>query len=198
MKLFSYVVEHDKGHAPNPYFGICTLCRCKYRKSPNGHRNVVELAQKGDWIVGTGGARLDRSAGHGKIVYAMQVEDIITRKQYYASPRFKSKKPRPSGTYEQQRGDNKPPKNSFERQEQFVLISRHRFYYFGRNAIPIPHKKFPGLEKRGPGFKQEDFDNAYVMRFVNWITRHKRGIRGEPWMKQESEGRRTQLCKSSY
>jgi len=147
--------------------------------------NIVELAERGDWVVGTGGAS-GMTAGHGKIVYAMQVEEKLTRKQYYASPRFKSKKPRADGTYEQRRGDNKPPKNSFEKQKQFVLISKRRFYYFGRNAILIDHKNFPALEKRGPGFRK-DFDDVYVARFVKWITRKKRRIHGEPWMKHASE-----------
>ncbi len=46
-KLYSYVVEHDNGHAPNPYFGVCTLCRCKFRKHRGRPKNVVELAVEG-------------------------------------------------------------------------------------------------------------------------------------------------------
>ena len=66
MKVFSYVVEHDNGLAPNPYFGYCTLCRCKFREKPGGHRNIVELAEKGDWIIGTGGANLEKKRGPWK------------------------------------------------------------------------------------------------------------------------------------
>jgi hypothetical protein len=195
MNLFSYVVEHDKGYAPNPYCGFCTLCRCKFKKSRKGHRNIVELAKLDDWVVGTGGSNPKRSAGRGKLVYAMQVEKILTRGKYHTG-HFKSKKPVVNGSYEQQRGDNKPPKNSFESQEQFVLISRKQFYYFGRNAIPIPRDKFPGLEKRGPGFKRK-FDDDYVARFVRWITAKKPGIHGEPCMKGSPARRGTQVCKSS-
>jgi hypothetical protein len=96
MKLYSYVVEHDTGHAPNPYFGVCTLCRCKYREWPTGHRNIVELAEVGDWVVGTGGAS-KRSAGHGKLVYAMRVDEKPTREKYYADPRFANKRKSPQG-----------------------------------------------------------------------------------------------------
>ena len=78
MKLFSYVVDHDAGYGPNPYFGLCTLCRCKFRKFPERPKNIVELAEKGDWVVGTGGANPQKSAGHGKLVYAMQVEQKLT------------------------------------------------------------------------------------------------------------------------
>jgi hypothetical protein len=74
MKLFSYVVEHDNGYAPNPYFGVCTLCGCKFE----GRRNIVQLAKEGDWVVGTGGAST-KSAGHGKLLYAMRVDKKLTR-----------------------------------------------------------------------------------------------------------------------
>jgi Nucleotide modification associated domain 2 len=56
FKVFSYVVQHDTGYAPNPYFGVCTLCRCKFRRSRTNSKNIVELADVGDWILGTGGA----------------------------------------------------------------------------------------------------------------------------------------------
>ena len=197
MRLFSYVVDHDEGHAPNPYCGFCTLCRCKFREAPGDYKNVVEVAQPGDWVIGTGGANPRKSAGRGRLVYAMQVEKKITRKQYYDSSRFESGKPQPNGNYDQQQGDNETPKNSFEEQQQFVLISRHRFYYSSGNAIRIPLKTFPGLEKKGRGFKYKQFDSAYIARFVKWITKHKTGKNGEACMKGLPAGRKTKLCKSS-
>jgi len=92
MKLYSYVVEHDTGYAPNPYFGLCTLCRCKYRKRPGNPSNIVELAKGGDWIVGTGGANKKKSAGNGKLVYAMKVDEKLTRLTYWNGRRFSKKK----------------------------------------------------------------------------------------------------------
>lgn len=142
MDVYSYVVEHDNGYAPNPYFGFCTLCRCKLRKRPESKRNIVELAEKGDWVIGTGGAS-KRSAGHGMLVYAMRVDEKLTRWEYFTDSRFKQKKPVKAGTYKQTRGDNEPPVNDFEKHNQFALVSRH-FYYFGANAIDI--REF-GLEK---------------------------------------------------
>ncbi len=44
MKIFSYVVDHDNGFSPNPYYGVCTLAHCKFGKK--GKKNVVELAQQ--------------------------------------------------------------------------------------------------------------------------------------------------------
>jgi hypothetical protein len=196
-RLFSYVVEHDRGHAPNPYFRVCSLCRCKFRKRPGRPSNVVELAETGDWVVGTGGANLKRSAGHGKIVYAMQVTDKLTRQQYFLASRYRKKKPIENGSYEQQMGDNKCPVGSFKRNEQFVLISRH-FFYFGRNAIDIEKKKFPDLEKSGPGFRS-DFDPAYIARFVKWLKKETPGRHGDPQMQANvvSKQKGQDKCKPS-
>ena len=66
-KLFSYVVDHDLGFAPNPYGGFCTLAHCKF--SSSGRKNIVELAKVGDWIAGTAGVG-PLNAGHGKLIYA--------------------------------------------------------------------------------------------------------------------------------
>lgn len=44
--LFSYIVDHDLGFAPNPFGGYCTLVRCKFG-GKTGRRNVVELADVG-------------------------------------------------------------------------------------------------------------------------------------------------------
>ena len=83
VELYSYVVDHDTGFAPNPYGGLCTLCRCKFRKHRQGKRNIVELAKVGDWVIGTGGANKKKSAGHGKLIYAMRVDEKPTREKYY-------------------------------------------------------------------------------------------------------------------
>jgi len=177
-KLFSYVVDHDTGDAPNPFFGYCTLCVCKYRKSPDKPRNVVEMAQVGDWIVGTGGASLVRSAGNGKIVYTMKVTEKMTLSKYFNTAEFATKKPGPKGNH--RFGDNLELRTHFEKYERFVLISDH-FYYFGRNAIKIP-KKFSDLEKKFRGFKS-CFDGDYRQRFVNWIENEigaKPGKHGDP------------------
>lgn len=83
--LFSYVVEHDYGLSPNPAGGFCTLAFCKYNTA--GRRNVVELAGVGDWVVGTGGSG-PRSAGHGRLVYAMRVTEKLTLRDYFRDSRF--------------------------------------------------------------------------------------------------------------
>jgi hypothetical protein len=157
---------------------MCTLCRCKFREDSTKPRNVIELAEEADWIVGTGGANGRKSAGHGMLVYAMRVDEKLRREEYYADSRFDKKKPLATGTYAQSRGDNSRPRNEFEKRHQFALISRH-FYYFGANAIRIPDR-FSDLEKRGPGFKSH-FDPAYISSLVRWLQKnHKPGKHGEP------------------
>jgi|SRR5882672_10424967 len=192
-KLFSYVVEHDTGDAPNPYFGYCTLCICKYRKSPGGRRNVVELAELGDWIIGTGGANPVRSAGNGTIVYAMKITDKMTLHEYFTSAEFACKKPLPNRDYRY--GDNFEPRTEFEKHKRFVLVSEH-FYYFGRNAISIPKKRFPGLEKKGQGFKSR-FDEPYKASFVKWIENEvgkEPGKHGEPCLQLVGQQTKCDPC----
>jgi hypothetical protein len=172
VKLYSYVVEHDNGYAPNPYFGVLSLCRCKFK----GRRNIVPLARKGDWVIGTGGTS-KRSAGHGKLVYAMRVDEKLTRWEYFMDRRFQQKKPVKTGAYEQRRGDNVLPHGDFEKHEQFALLSRH-FYYFGAKAIDIP-KEFD-IEKRGPAFRSR-FSTSDISRFIEWLERsYTPGKHGEP------------------
>lgn len=81
-KLFSYVVQHDYGYAPNPYFGVCTLARCKCRENKRQRENIVERALVEDWIVGTGGADRKKSAGNGNLIYAMRVEKKLRLARY--------------------------------------------------------------------------------------------------------------------
>jgi hypothetical protein len=181
VKLYSHVVDHDTGFAPNPDGGLCTLCLCKFREHREGKRNIVEMAKEGDWVIGTGGAS-KRSAGHGKLVYAMRVDEKPTREEYYR--RFRKT-----------RVDSKPPRDDFEKHEQFALVSRH-FYYFGTNAIDIP-KTFK-LEKKGPGYRS-DFGPADIRRIVEWLERtNEPGKRGEPCDREPVESPKSNnRCKSS-
>jgi hypothetical protein len=168
---------------------MCTLCRCKFRKKKGKPKNVVDLAQVGDWVVGTGGKNRQRSAGHGKIVYAMRVDKKISREEYHRR-------------YRRQRSDAKDkPKNEFERMEQFALLSYlPNFFYFGRQAIDIPREHvIAHLEKRGPGFRR-DFEEPEIRRFVSWLKRNRTpGRTGDPCMKDDAcpPHKGVEKCKSS-
>ena len=160
--LFSYVVEHDCGIAPNPEGRYCTLVRCKPK--------IIKLANKGDWIVGTGGKNRknpEKSAGHGKLVYAMKVDhDPIPVRNYCRDKRF-------------QRRVDAEEKYAVGK---LAIVSSH-FFYFGRKAIPIlpkfrNHSKHP-LEKRGPGHRSR-FSPEFIEDFIKWIEEEKRGRNAGP------------------
>ncbi len=170
-KLYSYVVDHDLGYAPNPFGGFCTLAKCKYgtAKTKNGsiRRNIVELAEEGDWIVGTGGIDLSKSAGHGKLIYAMHVDEIISLAEYCRG----------------NIGNRIDAEHDIAEKSRYALIS-HQFFYFGRNAIDI--SEIPGkhldhpFEKTGPGHRC-DFSEEFIRDFAKWLKANfKVGIHGQP------------------
>lgn len=162
-RLFSYVVDHDHGYAPNPFGGFCTLAKCKYGLK---RRNIVELAEVGDWIAGTGGVVLSISAGHGKLIYAMRVDEKFSLAAYCRS-----------------NGGRVDAKHDIEEKGRSALISNH-FFYFGRNAIdisdiPRTHLDHP-FEKSGPGHRS-DFSEEFVDEFAKWLkATYKVGVHGEP------------------
>jgi hypothetical protein len=117
----------------------------------------------------------------------------MTLQQYFTSAEFACKKPRPNGDYRY--GDNFEPRTEFDKHKRFVLVSEH-FYYFGRNAISIPKIRFPGLEKKGQGFKSR-FDEAYIASFVNWIENEvgkEPGKHGEPSLQFTPQKKRCPPC----
>ncbi len=167
-KLYSYVVHHDTGLAPCIAGGLCTLAICKYKKK---HKNIQELAENGDWVVGTGGADLRLSAGHGRLVYAMRVEESMSLSDYCTDPRFRS------------RPDARLALHRLDDPARCALVSRH-FYYFGRSGVEIPAEFLTNpLEKRGPGYRC-DFLPNYIDNFLHWLeTSHTPGIHGQPCCK---------------
>ena len=89
MKLLGYIVRYDRGLAPNPYFGVCSLALC----TPNHERE-------------TRTGRLDLGACAAKrgnrLVYAMRITSVLDMNDYF--DQFPSKRPDPAGTFEQRRG----------------------------------------------------------------------------------------------
>src|ERR1035441_774820 len=152
MTLYSYVVTHDTGFAPNPFFGYCTMACCK----PEIRRHATE----GDWIVG-----LTPKADGNKIVYFMQVDEIMAFDEYWRDARFREKKPKLRVGVERKTGDNiyekrrdgtyrqlpsahsSPPLGKRESRKTMakdlsgdrVMISE-TFAYFGSQGIPLPNE----------------------------------------------------------
>ena len=68
----AYIVEHDIGFAPNPFFGVCTLATCK--PEIRWHTSI------GEWVVGIGSIA---DGIRGRMVFAMKVEEALTFEKYW-------------------------------------------------------------------------------------------------------------------
>jgi hypothetical protein len=187
MKLYSYVVTHDTGFSPNPFWGCCTLANCKPA--------IRRTAKVGDWIVG-----LSPKANGNRLIYAMQVEEIIQFNQYYRDSRFAAKipdytngkvvykcgdniyKPLPNGEFQQlqsthSNGANENPKTkAHDLGGKNVLISK-TFYYFGSRGLDLPET----LENLKVGRAQKSrFSSDIMTTFINFISRQKAGVNAPP------------------
>lgn len=193
QSLYSYVVAHDSGFAPNPFRNFCTLATCK----PPIRRD----ASLGDWVVGTGSANKRKVDRGGFFVYAMRVCEILCFKQYWNDPRFKKKKPHLCGSYLMACGDNiyyplgdgkwgqldsyhsntdgSPHQKHIERDTKInrVLISDD-FIYFGGEGPKIPDS-LKRLVKQGRGYRKLKYQNmehrSIIMKFETWF----KGLRAE-------------------
>jgi Nucleotide modification associated domain 2 len=143
-RICSYIMTHDHGLAPNPFYGYCTLAVC----TPN-HRDAK--AVEGDWIIGHLGA----PRGY-KLVYAVRVDDVLTFDEYFHDRKFINKRPKVDGTWQDRRGDNMyyldstghyqqiptrfhTERETSERDKKHprVFVASH-FYYLGKKAVSIP------------------------------------------------------------
>jgi len=84
MRIHTYIVQHDKGFAPNPFWNVCTLACCKPR--------IRERVDEGDVIIGFGSASKEVGLG-GHVVYWMKVQKIISFDEYWQDPDFAVKRP---------------------------------------------------------------------------------------------------------
>lgn len=191
-RLYSYVVQHDHGFAPNPFWGICTLANCK--------PELRRTAKVDDLILGTGSADI---AAAGCLVYWMRVGEIVSFDDYWSDPRFARKKPNMSGSMMHRYGDNiywTGPDGTFQQLDSFhsedngslsianrkrdtgttekVLIGS-QFAFYGKSAPSIPHELSFAV-KKGPGHKCQfaDGDRAKVEAWL--ATKPERGYMNEP------------------
>ncbi len=190
MKLLTYVVARDYGFAPNPFHGYCTLATCK--------PVIRRVAQPGDWVVGTGSARGKRV---NRLVYAMRVAETLKFDEYWADPRFRSKRPNLHGSKKQAFGDNiyrsapegwhqanshhsmdngtpNPRNIANDTQTDRVLIASE-YVYWGGSGPFIPEEFHP-LVCDGRGHRCK-FPEDLIVRFIDWLRRNAgTGYQGEP------------------
>lgn len=191
-RLYSYVVQHDYGFGPNPFWGVCTLANCKPQ--------VRKHAKIGDLVIGTGSADIGAS---GHLVYWMHVGEIVLFDEYWSDPRFVRKKPNMRGSMMYRYGDNiywTGPDGTYQQLDSFhseadgslsvanrgrdtgtterVLIGT-KFAYYGKSAPPIPGPLHYVI-KRGPGHKCR-FADSELTALEEWIrTLPERGYVNEP------------------
>jgi len=95
LRVYSYIIDHDLGFAPNPFHGVCTLAACKPQ--------IRKSARIGDIVIGTG----SRPNGlEGRLSYWMRVTRITTFTDYWFAPEFRAKRPRMNGSRMLRHGDN--------------------------------------------------------------------------------------------
>jgi hypothetical protein len=148
--LYSYVVTHDTGFAPNPFFGFCTLACCK--------PEIRRTANVGDWVVG-----LTPRADGNRVAYFMHVDEILPSFDlYWRDRRFAKKKPRYDASVVLKCGDNiyepqggreyrqlrsahsyrqtdveDPERKGKDLRGERILISE-TFAYFGARSLELP------------------------------------------------------------
>ncbi len=185
LHIFSYVVTHDLGFAPNPFGGLLTLATCKPQ--------IRKHACKGDYIVGTGSVT---TVGNDRLVYAGQVAKVVPIDDYGKLPKYEVKRPSTQGHWWYKCGDNiyfkvngrwKQRQNPHHGLDVMVhdLSGRNvlvckPFWYFGEAAIDIP-PDLRDIIKRGPGHKRVK-DETLVRRFLDWLASLPKGRNGMPAM----------------
>jgi hypothetical protein len=199
MRLFSYIVTHDTGFAPNPFWGFCTLACCK--------PVIRRTANVRDWIIGL----TPKSEGN-RLIYAMQVEEIMTYDRYFNDIRFEAKipdyskgqvlnkcgdniyKPQVNGTFQQLQSlhsnglDENPKNKAHDLGGKNVLVTR-KFNYFGSKALVLP-EELDELKKVGRGHKNS-FSDQIIQTFFKFIADQPEGVNAAPakWSKNDESWR---------
>jgi len=179
MKLYSYCLRYDTGAAPNPFWGICTLAICKPQ--------IRKTAEKKDWIIGLGSSHSPIGDTSDCVVYAMQVTDKKTMREYDDYCRTYSPDKIPdwqNRDYRRHVGDciydyshGEPPKMRWGVHEEqnrkrdlggvYVLISDH-FYYFGDKPVKLCDDLKPIIhDTRG---HKSIANQPYLEKFLSWIA----------------------------
>lgn len=197
MTLYSYIVKHDTGFSPNPFFGYCTLACCK--------PEIRRKARAGDWIVG-----LTPKAQGNKIIYFMKVEEVIDFGGYWKGRRFRQKRPRydrdvllrcgdniyqllPNGDYRQlqsahSNGDEENPElKSHDLGGEHVLISE-TFAYFGSKPLALPPELQCLIVGRG---HRSRFSGDEIDQFLRFVGKSQFGVHAPPlhWPEDDTSWR---------
>jgi len=188
VKLYTYIVTHDTGFAPNPFWGWCTLATCK--------PVIRRTAKTGDWIVG-----LSPKAKGNRVVFAMEIETIIEdHASYFRDRRFANKipddtkgelvwragdniyKPLANGGYRQLRsmhshGDEEDPKRKIHDLGGKRVLVAEQFHYFGDSGPQLPSRLEVLKVRRG---HKNRFSKETIRDFLKFIASHRHGVSAPP------------------
>ena len=180
-RLFSYVVRFDKGSAPNPFGGICTLNICK---------PVIRRSAKiNDWIVGIAS---NEYFSVSKVIYAMEITEVKTMSEYddYCKRELVIKIPKPNpiniiefigdSIYDYSNMNNNLPglrngvhdinNRNHDLSGVNCLLSEN-YYYFGNEAVELP-SNLEKIVKRGQAH-QSNANAKFFDDFLLWIKQFK-------------------------
>jgi hypothetical protein len=203
MALYTYVLDHDYGFAPNPFHGVCTLATCKPQ--------IRERASVGDVIAGTGCAKRGR---RGRLVYFMVVSEITNYDDYWADPRFARKRPIRTGSTSRAFGDNiyhhgvdgdwrqadsfhslpdgKPNPLNLEHDTHSakVLIGNDFAYWGGLGPeVPAQFRDWSGDSVLAARGYRHNFADGLAEAFIDWMrSLGARGVVGNPadWARMQT------------
>jgi hypothetical protein len=196
MKVHSYIVARDYGFAPNPFFGYCTLATCKPR--------IRARANIDDWVIGTGA--IGSYNYQGRLIYAMQVSEVMSFDDYWNDSRFYLKRPNLIGSLKLLYGDNIYYRNGNEWIQESShhslsngtnlknletdtsvnrLLIAKKFVYWGKLAPIIPNDFRSFGEHRKDichsGIGDTTIDGELSRRFIEWLEGEGNwGVQGEP------------------
>ena len=174
-RFYTYKVAYDFGTGPNPDFDTCTLAICK--------PVIRRTAKVGDIIVG-----LDCLKDQDRIIYCMQVDEVLTWPEYVArcetdkslngkipknkneagdciwvEERFESYEPLPSWS-----GHGQSEFNSDVLTGKNVLLGK-KFWYFGRGdkyEIRLPKELLNIIPNRGHrSNSNSEYKDAFIAFF---------------------------------
>jgi len=191
-KLYTYIVTHDSGFSPNPFWGTCTLACCKPKIRHTVGRRLKESPSDGIWIVGLSPKHYEEG---NDIIFIMQVKEAMTFSEYWNQhpekrPDFAVGKPM------ERRGDNiyqpenssgyrfrqihsahsitpssddgwepNPETMSHDLGGEYVLLA-DKFIYFGSAAIKLPSHLRELIAGRGHKCNFGDDTFEYFSEFL--------------------------------
>jgi hypothetical protein len=188
MKICIYKMTVDTGFAPNPFHGICTLAAC----TPN--RMNARLDPR-DYIAG-----FRKTTNSYGLVFWMNVDGWMDYQDYFTDHRFRLKKPRVTGTWQERCGDNIyyrkkngqwhqiPSIHHTDEDEQRKDLKNHIAYfgtifsYQGKHAEDSSNQLLNRFHQLLPrrGIKYCRAENMLQPQLLQWLTSFHPGIHGDP------------------